>query len=128
MPLKLIFIFLGAGVGGITRYALTGVIQNWFNPLFPFGTLIVNILGCFAIGFLAAAFAGPVLVREEYRVGILIGLLGGFTTFSAFGRETMALAADREYLYASLNIFLSNLLGLGGVWFGTILARRLYGA
>jgi len=126
MPLKLILIFLGAGLGGLARYALTGLIQACFNPLFPIGTLIVNVLGCLAIGFLTAAFAGPLPLREEYRAGILVGILGGFTTFSAFGRETFTLAADREYLYAALNILLSNTLGLTGVWLGARLAARIY--
>jgi CrcB protein len=58
---------------------------------FPFGTLSVNLLGCLAIGFLAAIFVGPVPLREEYRLGLVVGLLGGFTTFSAFGFETFLL-------------------------------------
>lgn len=123
---KLSLIFLGAGLGGLARYGLSGLIQTLFNPLFPFGTLFVNLLGCLAIGFLAAALTGPVMLREEYRVGIIVGFLGGFTTFSAFGRETLALAADRQYLIAALNILLSNTFGLAAVWLGARLAARIY--
>ncbi len=94
---------------------------------FPTGTLVVNLVGCLAIGFVGAALAGPVLIREEYRIAILVGLLGGFTTFATFGRETFALAADREMLLAGLNLLSSNGFGLAAVWLGTRLAERISG-
>lgn len=124
---KLVLIFLGAGLGGVLRYAIGGWVQAFTGASFPSGTLLVNVLGCLAVGFLGAAFAGPVLIREEYRIAILVGLLGGFTTFSTFGRETFSLAADREMLLAGLNLLLSNGLGLAAVWLGTRLAERMYG-
>jgi len=125
---KLILIFLGSGLGGVVRYALSGWVQSWTTESFPTGTLVVNIIGCLSIGFLGAAFAGPVLIKEEYRIAILIGVIGGFTTFSAFGKETMALAGDRETLLAIVNVLLSVGLGLVAVWIGTRLAERIYGA
>ena len=128
MLYKAILVFLGSGVGGLLRYVLSGLIQSWWGPTFPIGTLIVNVSGCLAIGFLAAMMTGPVIVREEYRIAILIGLLGGYTTFSSFGRETMALVNDREWLYAALNVVLSNLLGLVAVWAGAAISARIYGA
>ena len=124
---KLILIFLGSGLGGMLRYALSGWIQSWTTESFPTGTLVVNVVGCLAIGFLGAAFAGPKLIKEEYRIGIIVGILGGFTTFSSFGRETFALAADRQLMLAALNLLLSNGLGLSAVWLGTRLADRIYG-
>lgn len=124
---KLILIFLGSGLGGMLRYALSGWIQSWTTESFPTGTLVVNVVGCLAIGFLGAAFAGPMLIKEEYRIGIIVGILGGFTTFSSFGRETFALAADRQLMLAALNLLLSNGLGLSAVWLGTRLADRIYG-
>lgn len=125
---KLILIFVGSGLGGVLRYALGGWVQGLAGASFPTGTLVVNVTGCLAIGFLGAAFAGPVLIREEYRIAILVGLLGGFTTFSTFGRETMALAANREMLLAGLNLLLSNGLGLAAVLLGSRVAERMYGA
>jgi CrcB protein len=94
---------------------------------FPIGTLIVNVSGCLAIGFLAVALGGT-LVREEYRAAILIGVLGGYTTYSTFGRETFALLQDGQWLAALLNIALSNVLALVGVWAGWAIAVRIYGA
>lgn len=124
--LKLTLIFVGSGVGGILRYAVAGFVQNLWRPTFPLGTLIVNLSGCLAIGFLATALSGS-LVREEYRIAILIGVLGGYTTFSTFGRETLSLLQDGQWLAAVVNILLSNLLGLIGVWAGWALAVRIYG-
>lgn len=124
---RLLLIFLGAGLGGVLRYAIGRWVQVLTGESFPSGTLVVNLIGCLAIGFLGAAFAGPVLIREAYRTAILVGFLGGFTTFSTFGRETFSLAADREMLFAALNLLLSNGLGLAAVWLGTRLAERIHG-
>lgn len=123
---KLTLIFLGSGLGGVLRYVIAGFVQNLWEPTFPIGTMVVNVSGCLAIGFLGTALGGA-LVREEYRVAVLVGLLGGYTTFSAFGRETLALLQDGEWLLAGSNIVLSNLLGLAGVWAGWALAGRVYG-
>ena len=86
---KLVLIFFGSGVGGMLRYALGGWVQRLADGRLPLGTLIVNLSGCLLIGFLTAAFSGRVLIREEYRVALLIGVLGGYTTFSTFGLETL---------------------------------------
>ena len=125
--LKLILIFGAAGTGGLLRYAIAGFAQRLTSGTFPVGTLVVNVLGCLAIGFIGAAFAGPLLIREEYRIAILVGLLGGFTTFSTFGTETLALAADRTWWLAIANVVLGNGLGIGAVWVGTCFSERWYG-
>lgn len=125
--LKAILVFLGAGTGGLLRYWLGGLIQSWWGPAFPLGTLIVNISGCLAMGFLAALWTGPVLIREEYRVAVMIGVLGGYTTFSSFGRETLALAHDGEWFRAGLYVLGSVVLSLAGVWLGWVIAEKLYG-
>ncbi len=124
---KLVLIFFGAGFGGVLRYVLGGWVQTLTGESFPSGTLVVNVVGCLAVGFLGAAFAGPILIKEEYRIAVLVGVLGGFTTFSTFGRETFAFAADRQMLLAGLNLLLCNGLGLAAVWFGTRVAERIYG-
>jgi len=125
--LKLSLIFLGAGVGGVLRYLVSGVAQRFGDGVFPVGTMAVNIIGCLVIGFLGTAMAGPVLVREEYRAAVLIGLIGAFTTFSTFADETFKLSADRQFVLASVNVVLSCGLGLAAVWIGMRLAQRIYG-
>ena len=95
--LKYLLIFVASGFGGVLRYGLTGAVQKWWGMSFPLGTLLVNVTGCFGIGFFATIFSGPWVVREEYRVAILIGIFGGYTTFSSFGYETMTLIHHREW-------------------------------
>jgi len=111
----------------VLRYGVAGWVQKMGGGSFPVGTLVVNVSGCLAIGFLAMIFTGPVLIREELRIAVLIGVLGGYTTFSAFGRETFALIADRQVGLAAANIALSNVLGLVAVWLGHRVGERLFG-
>lgn len=113
------------------RYALGGWVQTWtqtsVHRVFPAGTVVINVLGCLAIGILATLFSGPVMIRPEYRLGIIVGILGGFTTFSAFSWETNRLVADSEYWYASLNVLLSVGLGLIATWGGMKIAQAIWG-
>jgi len=126
--MKVLLIFVGAGFGGVLRYALGGWVQGLSGGTFPVGTLTVNVLGCFAIGFLGAFYSGSYMIREEYRLAVLVGLLGGFTTFSTFGYETFQLASDGGgWLRAGLNLVLSNGFGLTAIFIGTRLAERFYG-
>ncbi len=125
---KLALIFIGAGSGGVLRYWVGGLVQSWWGPTFPLGTLIVNASGCLAMGFFATVWTGPVLIREEYRSAVLIGVLGGYTTFSSFGRETMALAHDSEWWRAGGYVLGSVALSLLAVWVGAAIASKLYGA
>lgn len=106
-------------------------VQGWGQALasggFPVGTLIVNVVGCFFIGFFNAAFTGPVLIREEYRVALTVGILGGFTTFSSLGWESFSLANDGQALRAILNPLLSVTAGFVAVWVGVRLAASWFG-
>lgn len=125
-PYKLLLITLGGGFGSLLRYLAGGWIQRAAGATFPLGTLIVNVTGCFAIGFLNAYFA-PRVIREEYRVAILVGILGGYTTFSTFGYETFMSLNDHQFPRAALNVVLSVGLGLPAVWIGYRLAERVFG-
>lgn len=125
--IKLGLIFVASGGGGVIRYLLSGWSQKLANGSFPIGTLTVNVLGCFGIGFLTAAFSGRWLLREEYRVALVIGVFGGFTTFSAFGLETFAFLNDGQYARAGVNVGLSVALGLLAVWAGYRLAQNWLG-
>ena len=118
----------GGASGALLRYAISGWVQTMTNGSFPAGTLLVNVLGSALFGLAAAFFAGPNLVREEYRVALLVGVLGAFTTFSTFGWETLVLVRAGQLGYAATNILLSNGIGLGAVWLGYRLGQRWYGA
>lgn len=122
LVVKLLFIAGGGAAGSVLRYLAAGWGQRLTAGVFPLGTLLVNVSGCLLIGYIGTLLAGPALVRDEYRLAVLVGFLGGFTTFSTFGYETWALLNDREWGMAAANVLLSNLLGLAALWFGNRLA------
>lgn len=124
---KLVFIAIGGGVGAVARYVLAGWGQRLTETSFPLGTLVVNVVGCLGVGVLAALFSGPAIVREEYRLAILVGFLGGFTTFSTFGYESFALLSEREWWLAGANVVASNVLCLLAVFLGYRAAVGLQG-
>jgi CrcB protein len=93
--------------------------------LFPFGTFSVNLLGCFLIGLLAGLAEYRGLFTPELRALLLVGFLGGFTTFSTFGFESVQLIRDGEFMLAGLNVVGQVILGLVGVWLGFVLARAV---
>ncbi len=114
-------ILVGAGgfVGTLLRYGVGGVVQRQL-PLttFPYGTAAVNLLGCLLIGALTGLIDYRQVFSPEARAFALIGLLGGFTTYSTFGYETFAMLRDAEHLRAAANVGLHVVLGLAGVWLG----------
>jgi len=124
---KWLLIAGGGAFGSVLRYAVQGWVQRATNGGFPAGTLAVNVLGCILIGFLTALFTGPFLIREEYRVGLSVGILGGFTTFSTFGLETFTLMNAGQFGWAALNMILSCGLGLFAVWLGYRVGEYWYG-
>ena len=121
-------IFLGGGVGSVLRYLVQGWIHKLSGATFPLGTMVVNISVCLVIGFLGGLFFGPRPINEDYRFAILTGILGGYTTFSAFGWETMRLTEDGEFLFAAVNVLVSVAAGLLAVWLGKAVAQMIYGA
>ena len=115
-----LLVAIGSTIGGTLRFWLSGVIANWVGQTFPWGTLVINITGSFAIG-LFGTLTGPdgrVFVPGEWRQFFMIGICGGYTTFSSFSLQTLTLAQDGEWFWASLNIVLSVVLCLFGVWLG----------
>lgn len=124
---KILFIAFSGALGSVLRYACAGWVQRSTSGLFPVGTLAVNVVGCACIGFFGLALSEHVLVREEHRLALLVGLFGGFTTFSTFGWETFALINDGQWYRAGANVLVSNVLGLFAVWFGYRLAEKYYG-
>lgn len=121
---------IGAGgfIGALLRYGLSGAVHRGL-PLvtFPLGTLVVNLVGCFAIGVATGLVESRQLFGPELRLFLLVGLLGGFTTFSTFAYETVVLTRDGEHLRAIANATTQVVLGLGCVWLGYGLAGGLGG-
>jgi CrcB protein len=119
------WIAIGSALGGVARYWCSGIAARLIGETFPWGTLIVNVIGSFIIGFFATLTGpdGRLLVPSVARQFVMIGLCGGFTTFSSFSLQTLNLTTDGEYLYAGLNIVLSVVLCLLAVWLGSILAN-----
>jgi CrcB protein len=109
---------MGGFIGSVIRYFVGGIVQQSSRSLFPYGTLAVNVLGCFIIGFLAQLAEARGLFASEARSFVFIGILGGFTTFSTFGNETLNLARDGQMMGAVANVGANVLLGLFAVWLG----------
>jgi len=122
-----LWIAIGSALGGVARYWFSGVVARLIGETFPWGTLFINVIGSFIIGFFATLTGpdGRILVPSVARQFVMIGLCGGFTTFSSFSLQTLNLATDGEYLYAGLYIVLSVVLCLIAVWLGSILATGL---
>ncbi len=120
-----LLVFIGGGLGSAARYLLSKTIYQLFSTVFPLGTMTVNFLGCITIGFLYGLFDFTVL-PPELRIFCLVGFLGGFTTFSSFGLETVNLILDKELLLAIVNILLSNLAGLALVYGGIFISRFVF--
>jgi CrcB protein len=122
-----LWIAAGSALGGMARYWCTGVAARLFGETFPWGTLLINILGSFIIG-LFVALTGPdgrFIVDPNIRAFVAVGLCGGFTTFSAFSLQTMVLMQEGEWLHAGGYIVGSVVLCLLFVWIGHMLATQL---
>ena len=120
---KTIFIALAGLVGTLLRYWVSGFVARQYGERFPWGTIAVNLIGCFITGMVFFLAEERFLVSPTVRAVILIGLLGGFTTFSAYGLQTFTLLRDGEFGLAMLNVITSNILGIFMVWIGYVLGR-----
>ena len=120
---KLFIIGIGGFIGSVSRYLVSGLAQSISKSIsFPYGTFVVNIIGCFIIGLLSHLSDARGLFSDSSRAFVFIGILGGFTTFSAFSNETFNLLHDGETSSAMLNIIGQVVIGLGSVWFGRAIA------
>ena len=116
---------LGGVLGCCARYGVSQAVQTFYGKSFPLATLIINVSGCLAMGFLFYLTLERVSVSPSLRVAILTGVLGGFTTFSTFAMETLLLLEDGETTYAVTYVLASVVLGLGAAFLGVYLARSL---
>jgi fluoride exporter len=124
---KIILVGTGGFVGSVLRYLVSGYIQQITkSALFPYGTLAVNLIGCLVIGFLSQLADTRGVFTPETRALVFIGFLGGFTTFSTFGNESVNLLRDGENLFALVNTGLHIGVGFGAVWLGRTLSYLIW--
>ena len=119
-----LWVAAGSALGGMARYWCSGFVAERAGEAFPWGTLIINILGSFVIGIFGGLTGpdGRFLVSPEVRIFVMVGLCGGYTTFSSFSLQTLTLAQDGQWLEAGSNIVLSVVLCLLAVWLGVAAA------
>ena len=125
--LNALWIFIGGGLGTLARWGLSGFVARHWGETFPLGTLVINITGSFAIG-LFAGLTGPDsrwLASPSFRQFFMLGICGGYTTFSSFSLQTLSLAQEEQWFRAGANVVLSVVLCLAAVWLGNALAQYL---
>jgi CrcB protein len=123
-----VWVAVGSALGGMARYWCSGFVARLFGEWFPWGTLIVNVSGSFVIGVFAALSAaeGPFLIPPEMRIFVMVGICGGYTTFSSFSLQTFALWREGEWFWVGANSVLSFVLCLLAVWLGYAAVAAAY--
>jgi fluoride exporter len=122
---RLALICLGGAVGTGARYLLGGLVVRWTGPEFPYGTLLINVIGSFLIGVVQQVGLTTLLIPDTLRLILAVGVMGGFTTYSSFSYEAIRLMEDGSWLAASLYVALTTALCLGGCAVGLSLGRIL---
>jgi len=122
---KYLVVLAGAGLGGLARYAGGSWIMLKYGGRFPLGTFIINITGSFLIGVLMTALTERFHPHPNWRLFLVVGILGGYTTFSSFEYETFQAVRDGERWMGLLYVAGSVVIGYVGVWIGALLASRL---
>lgn len=117
------YVFIGGGIGAVARYWLQGLVYRYVSAAFPYGTVAVNFLGCLLIGFLMTGMEDRFVMNPSLRIFLTIGILGGFTTFSSFSYETIALLRDGEIFLGIANVVTSVVICLAATYLGTIMGK-----
>jgi len=117
----------GASIGGVARYWLSNFVYKYMPAIFPYGTLSVNVLGSFIIGFIIFYLDAKKIISPSVKIFLTIGFCGGFTTFSTFALETLNLMKSSEYILAFLNILLNVVLSIFGIFLALIVSKYLTG-
>jgi CrcB protein len=120
---KLLLIALAGGLGSLARYGLTGLVQNLAGRDFPWGTVVVNVVGCLMFGVLWASMEGRFTVSGETRAIILVGFMGAFTTFSTYIFETANFLQDQQWVEALGNLAIQNVVGMAALLLGILIGR-----
>jgi len=124
-----LWIAVGSAIGGVARYGCSSLVAAWIGETFPFGTLLVNVVGSFVIGFFATLTGpdGRLMATPDARQFVMVGLCGGYTTFSSFSLQTLSLMRSGDMSGAAWNIAASVGLCLAAVWLGAVAAGLLNG-
>jgi len=122
--IRYLLVLIGGGTGAMARYAAGSAIMTRFGGTFPLGTLVINVTGSFLIGFLMTMLTERFKLDPNWRLLLVVGFLGGYTTFSSFEWETYSTLGDGARWMGALNVVSSVMLGYAAVWLGAILARR----
>ncbi len=124
---NILLVGIGGFIGSVMRYLASGYVQQTTKSVdFPYGTLAVNVIGCFVIGFLAQLAEGRGVFTSESRLFVFTGILGGFTTFSSFGNETINLVRDSQMMNAFANVGTNLVIGLFAVWLGRTVSYMIW--
>jgi CrcB protein len=121
---RYLLVMLGAALGGLARYVIGTAVMQRFTGRFPLGTLVVNVTGCFLIGILLPLLTERGAPRPNLRLLLVVGVLGGYTTFSSFAWESFQAVDEGSRWIGFANVALSVILGYLAVWCGALLARR----
>ena len=122
--LDILLVGIGGFFGSILRYITSGLIFKFLGkPYLPYGTVCVNIVGCLLIGFLSGCVDHRHLFNREIRIFTVVGLLGGFTTFSTFGLDVFTALRDGQFINSFSNIMIHIIFGITSVWFGYYLSK-----
>jgi fluoride exporter len=127
--LTYVWVAIGGAIGTLGRYWLAGLISRAFGESFPWGTFVINVTGSFIIGFFATLTGpdGRIFAPTDVRQFVMIGICGGYTTFSSFSLQTLNLINDNQWFYAGANVVLSVVACLVAVWAGHLLAVSVNG-
>jgi len=116
---------MGGALGAVLRYSISSAIYNWFGRGFPYGTLVVNVIGSLAIGLLSILLVEKFNVSQDIKLGLVVGVLGALTTFSTFSWDTVDLLQQGLIQRALLNVLLNVVVCVGAVWVGTVWAKAM---
>lgn len=123
---KYFVVMLGGGIGAVSRFIVATLITRLYSATFPMGTFVINITGSFVIGLLMTLFLNRPAIHMNWRLFLVTGILGGYTTFSSFEWEALAALRGGAEGVSFLYLAASVVLGLAGAWFGLLLANRLW--
>ncbi len=122
---NLLFVAMGGALGAVLRYGISSGIYSWFGRSFPYGTLVVNVIGSFVIGLLSILLVEKFDVPHEVRLGLVVGVLGALTTFSTFSWDTLDLMEQGLMQKAFLNVLINVVVCITAAWIGAQWAKSM---